>query len=224
MIHLDDISLMIETVVFTDNQQAAASVAAKILSRPIAQNPTQTKFTTMDITAIKLTRTKVFIAYSTKELGDATLEHADKPLPSFYKAMEALSPLVIETLGLPKSYVGKKPAEGDKEPGLPLTPTGITIHLKGESRMVCITATKVLADTPSPFNITVPNRYMDAPTKEGSSSVPYSDKHVNLLEDVIEEAKKYLRGERAQGQLPLETAEQAAAEPQDGNQENLPGT
>jgi hypothetical protein len=44
------------------------------------------------------------------------------------------------------------------------------------------------------------------------------------LEDVIEQAKKYLRGERAQGQLPLETEEQAAAEPTDGNTLEFPGT
>jgi hypothetical protein len=41
---------------------------------------------------------------------------------------------------------------------------------------------------------------------------------------VIEEARKYLKGERAQGTLPLETEEQARAEPEDGNQESLPGT
>jgi hypothetical protein len=65
---------------------------------------------------------------------------------------------------------------------------------------------------------------MDAPTKEGASSIPYSDKQVALLEEVIEEARKYLKGERAQGTLPLETEEQERSEPEDGNQEQLPGT
>ena len=176
----------------------------------------------MDITNIKLTRANVHIEY-TNEDDTYKYDSADKPLPSFYKAMEALVPVVLDTLMLPKAYAGKKPKADDKEPGYPLTVSGFTIHTKGESRLVTIMAMKVV-DTPSPFNISVPNRYMDPPTKEGSSSIPYSDKHVALIEEVIEEAKKYLKGERAQGTLPLETEEQERSEPEDGNQEQLPGT
>jgi len=177
----------------------------------------------MAIKAVKVSRTNVHIGYHTKELGDATLDNNEKPLPSLYKAMEALTPLVLETLQLPKSYAGKKPTEGDKEPGYPLRITGVIISIKGESRLAMITAVKTI-DTPGPFNITVPARYMDAPTKEGASSVPYSDKHVALIEKVLEEGERYLKGERAQGVLPLETTEQQRSEPEDGNQEKLPGT
>jgi hypothetical protein len=177
----------------------------------------------MDITKISLTRTNVHIEY-TNEGDTYKYDSADKPLPSFYEAMKGLAPLVIETLGLPKNYVGEEPKEGDKTPGLPLRVQGITIVTKGDSRQVLITATKVLELTPSPFNITVPLRYMDPPTKEGATSEPYGKKHVALLEKVIEEARSYLNGNRAQGQLPLETEEQARAEPEDGNQERIPGT
>jgi hypothetical protein len=176
----------------------------------------------MEITKVSITRTAVQIKYTTKELGDASLDHTDRPLPSFYKALQALTPLVIETLDLPKSYVGKEPKEGDEEPGLPLRVQSVTFVTKGESRQVCITATKVLALTPSPFNITVPLRYMDQPTKEGATSEPYGKKAVAALEEVIEEAKAYIRGERAQGTLPLETEDQAAAEPSNGVDLNLP--
>jgi len=177
----------------------------------------------MPIKSVKVSRTSVGIGYHTKELGDATLDHDDKPLPSLYKAMDALIPLVLETLQLPKSYAGKKPTEGDKEPGFPLRITGLYITVKGESRLAMITAVKTI-DTPAPFNITVPARYMDPPTKEGAVSVPYSDKHIALIEEVLEEAEKYLRGERAQGTLPLESEEQKRSEPEDGKQEQLPGT
>lgn len=177
----------------------------------------------MEIKKVQITRTAVHLEYENE--GDIyKYESSDKPLPSFYNAVKALVPLVLETLDLPKSYAGKEPQEGDTNPGLPLRVVGVTFVTKGESRQVCITATKVLALTPSPFNITVPLRYMDQPTKEGATSEPYGKKHVNLLEDVIEQAKAYLRGERAQGTLPLETKEQAHAEPEDGNQERLPGT
>jgi hypothetical protein len=177
----------------------------------------------MDITKIKLSRTNVHIEY-TNEGDTYKYDSKDKPLKSFYDSMEALLPLILITLGLPKTYAGKKPKAEDKEAGLPLTPTGLTIATKGDSRLVCITATKVLALTPSPFNITVPLRYLDAPTEEGSCSEPYSAKEVELVEDVIGEAKKYLKGERAQGQLPLETEEQERSEPEDGSQEELLGT
>jgi hypothetical protein len=177
----------------------------------------------MEITKVKLTRTNVHIEYENE--GDSyKYDSKDKPLPSFYEAMEALAPLAITTLGLPKSYVGKKPTEGDREPGLPLTVNGITIVTKGEARQVCIVATKVLGSCPSPFNITVPLRYMDQPDEEGSASEPYGPKEVALLEEVIAQAKGYLRGERAQGQLPLEETVQPPAEPEDGNDEALPFT
>ncbi len=177
----------------------------------------------MDITKVKLTRTNVHLEY-TNEGDTYKYDSKDKPLPSFYEAMEALAPLVIATLGLPKSYVGKKPTEGDREPGLPLTVNGLTIVYKGDARQVCIVATKVVSACPSPFNITVPLRYMDQPDEEGTASEPYGTKEVNLLEEVITEARKYLRGERAQGQLPLEETVQPPAEPEDGENEPLPFT
>jgi hypothetical protein len=150
----------------------------------------------------------------TNEGEKLTLVSHDRPLPEFVQSVEALVPLVINTLGLPKTYAGKKPTEGDKEPGNPLTPTGITIVTKGDSRQVLITATKVLSATPSPLNLTVPLRYMDAPTEEGATSEPYSAKEVELLEDVIQHAKDYLTGKRAQGSLPLDD-EPPGYEPQE---------
>ena len=174
----------------------------------------------MDITKIKLSRTNVHIEYDNE--GDTyKYDSKDKPLPSLYHAFNDLAPLVISTLGLPKSYVGKVATEGDREPGLSLTVTGITIAMKGESRQVSITASKVLASCPTPFAILVPLRYIDNPTAEGTSSEPYTTAEVVLIEEVISEAKKYLNGKRAQGQLPLEEEIIEASEPEDGSDEQL---
>lgn len=174
----------------------------------------------MDLNRIKLTRKAVSIGY-TNNGEELTLVSHDCPLPEFIKAVEALQPLAIQTLGLPKSYAGKKPEVGDKEAGLPLTVTGITIVTKGDARQVLITATKVLALTPSPLNLTVPLRYMDAPTEEGASSEPYGAKEVELLENVIQHAKDYINGKRAQGQLPLD-ADEPAFEQQEGEGLDFP--
>jgi hypothetical protein len=174
----------------------------------------------MDITKIKLSRTNVHIEYDNE--GDTyKYDSKDKPLPSFYHSLDDLAPLVISTLGLPKTYVGKKATEGEREPGLPLTVTGITITMKGESRQVAIGASKVLSACPTPFVILVPLRYIDDPTAEGTSSEPYTTAEVVLIEEVIFEAKKYLTGKRAQGQLPLEEEILEASEPSEGSDEKL---
>jgi hypothetical protein len=177
----------------------------------------------MEITKVRISRNNVHLEYNNE--GDTyKYDSKDKPLPSFYKAVDALAPVICSTLGLPKSYVGKKPTEGDTEPGLPLRPTGLTITTKGESRMVTLVGQKTVSTSPSPFNIATPLRYMDAPTEEGACSEPYGTKDCAIIEEVIEEARKYLRGERAQGQLPLEEEPAQPSEPSDGNTLEFPGT
>lgn len=176
----------------------------------------------MEITKIRVTRTNVHVEYLNE--GDSyKYDSKDKPLPSFYQAIAALAPVIVSTLGLPKSYVGKKPTEGDKEPGLPLNPSGLTITTKGESRMVTLSGSKVVASSPSPFNIATPLRYMDPPTEEGACSEPYGAKDCAIIETVIAEARKYLQGERAQGQLPLEEEVAEPSEPTEGDTLPFPG-
>lgn len=180
----------------------------------------------MEVTKIKVTRSGVHIEYENN--GDTyKYDSSDCPLKSFYDSLEAIQPIVLNTLGLPKSYAGKKPTAGDKEPGLPLTVSGITLTTKGESRLVTIQAKKIVSSSPSPFNISTPLRYLDAPTEEGSCSEPLSTKEASLIEDLIQEAKNYIKGERAQGTLPLEQDDEypvEESEPSNGNTLEFPQT
>lgn len=174
----------------------------------------------MKITSVRLNRTKVSIQYEND--GDTlTVESHDRPLPSFFDAVKALGPIVLEVLHLPASYAGK-PNPKDLATTLhPLKPTGLTIAEKQETRLVCLTASKELPDSHSPFNISTPLRFLEHPQEEGSYSPALTAEQVKAVECVIEEAKAYVQGKRAQGQLPLETPEDAqqeeSAEPQGGD-------
>ncbi len=153
----------------------------------------------MNIHKIRLTRRHVVIDWETPE-GTFGLKLKDNPLPEFRKAVEDLSSLVLEILHLPTDY------------GAGLIPTGITITDKQDSQLVTIVAKKELTDCNSPFNIATPLRFLDLPKEEGSYSPPLNAKQVALVEAVINEAKRYVKGERAQGQLPLDDMDAADEE------------
>jgi hypothetical protein len=129
---------------------------------------------------------------------------------------------VTEILHLPKSYLGSESKEEAGKTLNPLTVSGITITDKQEVRLVTIVAKKDLPDAHSPFNIATPLRFLEHPEEEGSYSPALTDKQGALIEELIEEAKRYVKGERAQGSLPLEDdsdeTDEAAAD-----QSGLPG-
>jgi hypothetical protein len=145
----------------------------------------------MDITSVRIKRRAVVIDY--KNEGEThSVTSRDNPLPSFVKAVEALAPLVLDICHLPSDYTHG------------LKPTGLTLVEKQETQMVVVVAQKELTDCNSPFNISTPVRFLSVPKEEGSYSPPLKDTQVALVDAVISEAKKYVKGDRAQGQLPLE--------------------
>lgn len=155
----------------------------------------------MDITRVRLTKKSVAISYRNNN-EEITIQSKDNPRPEFIKAVEALVPLIIETLELPKEYAGRKQIGGDEAWKL-LTSTGLTVSYKGESRQVCLVGKKDLDNCNSPFNIVTPNRMLDDPTEEGAVSTQFTTKQQAVIENVLDEAKEYVRGNRAQGQLGL---------------------
>lgn len=163
----------------------------------------------MRIKKVRLKQRAVVIEYAS-EKETHTLTSRDNPLPSFMKAVENLKPLVLSILHLPTEY------------GENLTPTGLTMADKQETELVTIMAKKKLVDSHSPFNIATPLRFLAHPEEEGSYSPALDDKDVAAVMEVLEEAKKYVAGERAQGQFPLASPdggdeEEGEAEPQGGD-------
>lgn len=144
----------------------------------------------MNITKVRLKRSAVAIEWTT-DTGSHAISEKERPLPSFVKAVEALAPLLIQILHLPASYAEK------------LTPTGITISTKQDVQLVTITAQKDLPECHSPFNLATPLRFLEHPKEEGSYSPALADRDVCLINAVVAEAKRYVAGERAQGNLPF---------------------
>lgn len=158
----------------------------------------------MKIQEVRVKSRSVSISYE-NEGSDYSITSKDVPLPAFYKAIEALRGTILGILHLPAEYV-----EG-------LKPIGLTVADKQEVQLVCLVAQKSLPECHSPFNIATPLRFMEHPKEEGSYSPALEGADLEVISEVIEQAKAYVRGDRAQGQLPLgdapEHPEEVAGDP-----------
>ena len=144
----------------------------------------------MEIRKVRLKRRVVLIDYE-NEGEHHTISSRDNPLPSFVKSVENLATLVLDLVHLPSDYIHG------------LSPQGITLVSRQGTELVAVVATKELNDCSSPFNITTPLRFLSVPEEEGTYSPPLKDAQVDLINEVVREAKNYVGGQRAQGQLPL---------------------
>lgn len=142
------------------------------------------------LTILKVRRTRKHVAISYRN-GEEThdIKSRDNPMPAFDKAIAALAPLVCELIQVPTTYVENMRA------------VGITISDGSGNEQVTVIAAKSLPDSNGPLNIATPLRLMDLPEAEGSYSPPLTQKQVALVDEVVEQAKEYVRGNRAQGQI-----------------------
>jgi hypothetical protein len=146
------------------------------------------KATPLTILKVRRTRKHVVISYRNGE-EEHTLRSRDNPLPAFDHAIAALAPLVCTLVKVPATYVEN------------LRAIGLTITDGSGNEQVMIIAQKSLDDANGPFNIATPLRLMDVPEAEGSYSPPLGEDQVALIDEVVEQAKAYVMGERAQGQI-----------------------
>lgn len=115
--------------------------------------------------------------------------YKDNPLPTFGSALDALSPLVCELCELPKDYA------------VGLTVSGLTLAESGKVECVTIVAKKEIKGNSRPFNIATPLIPIDQPEEGDGAHLTIAQ--AILVETAVEEARKYIRGERAQGQMKL---------------------
>ena len=157
-----------------------------------SSGPANEKPKAITIERVKRTRRFIFIDYTQGDSGHK-LKEVDNPLPSFNQALDALGALVATVCHFPPAY-----CETD------LRVVGATIGERGGVQTVSIIAQKSLSDASKALPITTPPRMLGTPTKEGSYSPPLSAADHELVATLINEAKAYVMGERAQGQLPLD--------------------
>jgi hypothetical protein len=149
----------------------------------------------IEIVSVKFTRKTVDIAYTQ---GDSayTISERDNPLPSFSASIASLAPIVTSVCHLPLGY---------DENGMRVA--SFKLGTKGGAPTISIRAKKDLDDASKQFVFDTPERLLDQPTEEGSYSPPLKQEFRDLIAEAIAEAKLYVKGERAQGQIAFEDNE-----------------
>ena len=165
----------------------------------------------LNIRKIRRSSKKLSFTYLNGEEEHAAA-YKDNPLPSFGPSLDALAPLVCELCELPKDY-----KDG-------LTVSGLTLCESGKVECVTIVAKKEIAGNSRPFNIATPLIPIDQPEEGEGSHLTIAQ--AILVETALEEARKYIRGERSQGQMKLtpeaeETEVEGDEEPEAGDTGNL---
>jgi hypothetical protein len=151
----------------------------------------------MQIRSVRRKRKSVAISYVKSDGEIHSVVSNEAPLPSFDKAIAALTPLILAILHLPEGY------------GVGLKPTGLTIAGKGDAaNQVVLTFQKDIEEANGPWNSATPLRFLEHPSTEGTYTPALTDAQVELVSAVLEEAKEYAVGNRMQGVLLGDTSEQ----------------
>jgi hypothetical protein len=150
----------------------------------------------MRIKKVKVKDGKMYIEYQMKvkkQWDDFTLHCMDKARPEYDKALDGLKKHVVEMCELPKDYINR------------ITVKGVSFSYGGDKEVMgaVITATMVLKNTNCPLNINTPHKASDLYGDEGDESQLLTGFCVRALEAVQAEAVAYIKGDRAQLELPL---------------------
>ncbi len=122
--------------------------------------------------------------------GDAkhSLDERDAPLPAFYAAFDALPEVVATICHLGAKYAAKG-----------LRVVKMDCGEKGGAPTVALHARKDIDDAMKEFAFKTPERLLAHPSAEGKYTAPLTPSDVALVEEMIEQAKQYIWGHRAQG-------------------------
>jgi len=164
----------------------------------------------MEIHKVKRTKKEIQVEW-TEESGTFQASERENPLPAFPAAMEALIPVALAIGHLPGEY-----ASG-------LRVVGFTMSEQSGSPAVSLICKKDLDDAAKTFDFRLPARALQEPSSPGTYTPALSKEHAAIVTEAIEQAKAYVRGERAQGMIAfdVETASEDGSgviEPDDLNE------
>lgn len=148
----------------------------------------------MRFTKIKYDGSKMRLEYEQERADGSdpdefTLLSADKPAPEFEIALNALSDDVVEICEFEPHYAAQ------------IDVRGVTLTWADGVMGACITALKRLTTANAPLVLNTPH-LMAQPRSEANANEPVlPDVTVARLGGLIEQAERYLNGERAQGSL-----------------------
>ena len=163
----------------------------------------------IQITSVKRTRKTIEIGWTQ---GDASFDlcERDNPLPSFGAALDALLPIVVAVLHLPEDYADK------------ISVTGFNIGEQSDARTVSFRVEVTFDDASKTLKFTTPTRLLAHPVTPGVYTPPLPLEFVGRVEEAIEQARLYIIGERAQGQIELPEGDDEDSEAEDDGGEQLP--
>lgn len=137
---------------------------------------------------------KIFIAYQERSnekraWDEYTINCIDIPRPELYKTFEKLNAQVIDICEMPETDLQK------------ITTTGMSLSYNDETGGwgVVLTAQKKLQYNPEPLNINTPYKPYEA--AEGNEDMEMSPECYEAVSEVIEEACRYIDGDRAEMNL-----------------------
>lgn len=141
---------------------------------------------------------RIAIEYEKESTGnpelvdELSINSPDRPMNSFYTAMEGLRPHVCVICELPEDYAKT------------MTISGLSLTYAHDVMGVVITAKKDLKHSPSPLVINTPHKPIEPYSKGGDDSNCLTSDQCVAIDQVIQEALRYIRGERLQAMLPLD--------------------
>ncbi len=140
----------------------------------------------MQITKCRRTRKDIEIKWR-EDAAIFDARERENPLPAFHASLDALAEVAITIACLPSQY-----AQG-------MRVTGFSLGEESGAENVAISLEKCLGTKGKPWKITLPPRALTLPVDPGSYAPPLAPEHAALVTEAIEQAKAYVRGERAQG-------------------------
>ena len=173
------------------------------------KQPAAEKPKAIEIITVKRTRKTIYIKWRQGD-GVFDLNERDNPLPDFLTAMDALAPIAGTICHLPRTY----------ETGLRVV--GFTIGEQSGAQTVFLIARKDIDDAAKEFAFTTPARLLAHPAEPGKYTPPLDEADASAVVEAIEQAKLYVRGERAQGQIAFEDDQEGEEDTDTQEGDDLP--
>jgi hypothetical protein len=145
----------------------------------------------IDIKEVKRTRRFIRIHYKQGD-EDFRIRSNDNPLPAFNLSLDALNPLVCSIVEVAPNW------------NTNLKVTGISVGEMRDVKTVSVNVQKSLTLSGKVLELSTPAALLSTPKTEGAITEPLTAEQAELVAEVIEQAKRYVKGDRAQGTLDLE--------------------
>lgn len=164
----------------------------------MVKSKTEPTARTIEILSVRLKRNK--IALSWMEGKDKhSVEFHEAALPAFLRSVEALRPHALSLCELPAKDLEK------------IVTTGITCREKGDNVLALITVKKKVRKGARAYPFSTPLLPMlEDPEKPTADHM--AEEECKAIQKVISEAKKYILGDRAQGEFKFEDGEEEEEE------------